>query len=84
MYLSLTQSNADEDKLVGSIHPSQTSQTPQTPMYPTGTVDVGAGTALNLAQPFAEFGDGRRAIRRLARHCSFDGGRNLIGKPLLT
>ncbi len=31
-YLSLTQSNADEDKLVGSIHPS---------MYPTGTVDVG-------------------------------------------
>jgi hypothetical protein len=34
MYLSLTQSNADEDKLVGSIHPSQT------PAYPTGTVDV--------------------------------------------
>ncbi|HUH71530.1 MAG TPA: DUF4245 domain-containing protein [Mycobacterium sp.] len=33
-YLSLTQSNADEDKLVGSIHPSA---------YPTGTVDV-AGT----------------------------------------
>src|SRR5246127_3219102 len=31
MYLSLTQSNADEDKLVGSIHAS---------MYPTGTVDV--------------------------------------------
>ena len=31
MYLSLTQSNADEAKLVGSIHPS---------MYPTGTVDV--------------------------------------------
>lgn len=31
MYLSLTQSNADEDKLVGSIHPSP---------YPTGTVDV--------------------------------------------
>ncbi|CAM4427069.1 hypothetical protein MB901379_03822 [Mycobacterium basiliense] len=31
MYLSLTQSNADEDKLVGSIHPE---------MYPTGTVDV--------------------------------------------
>ena len=30
-YLSLTQSNADEDKLVGSIHPS---------MYPSGTVDV--------------------------------------------
>lgn len=28
----MTQSNADEDKLVGSIHPS---------MYPTGTVDVG-------------------------------------------
>ncbi|OBA57462.1 hypothetical protein A5647_23435 [Mycobacterium sp. 1100029.7] len=34
MYVSLTQSNADEDKLVGSIHPSA---------YPTGTVDV-AGT----------------------------------------
>jgi hypothetical protein len=31
MYLSLTQSNADEDKLVGSIHPS---------MYPSGTVDL--------------------------------------------
>jgi Protein of unknown function (DUF4245) len=31
MYLSLTQSNADEDKLVGSIRSS---------MYPTGTVDV--------------------------------------------
>jgi hypothetical protein len=31
MYLGLTQSNADEDKLVGSIHPSA---------YPTGTVDV--------------------------------------------
>ncbi|MGB6764464.1 DUF4245 domain-containing protein [Mycobacterium sp.] len=31
MYLGLTQSNADEDKLVGSIHPS---------MYPTGTDDV--------------------------------------------
>ncbi len=34
LYLSLTQSNADEDKLIGSIHPGQTS------MYPTGTVDV--------------------------------------------
>jgi hypothetical protein len=32
MYLSLTQSNADEDKLVGSIHAS---------MYPTGTVYQG-------------------------------------------
>ncbi|MCV7399580.1 DUF4245 domain-containing protein [Mycobacterium fragae] len=31
MYLSLTQSDADEDKLVGSIHPSA---------YPTDTVDV--------------------------------------------
>jgi hypothetical protein len=31
MYVSLTQSNADEDKLVGSIHTS---------MYPSGTVDV--------------------------------------------
>jgi hypothetical protein len=34
MFLSLTQSNADEDKLVASIHPSA---------YPTGTVEV-AGT----------------------------------------
>lgn len=32
LYLSLTQSDADEDKLVNSIHPSA---------YPTGTVDVG-------------------------------------------
>jgi Protein of unknown function (DUF4245) len=31
MYLSLTQSNADENKLVERIHPS---------MYPSGTVDV--------------------------------------------
>ncbi|MCX2933797.1 DUF4245 domain-containing protein [Mycobacterium sp. CVI_P3] len=31
MYVSLTQSNADEQALVGSIHPS---------MYPTGTQDV--------------------------------------------
>ncbi|OBI87196.1 hypothetical protein BST16_21610 [Mycobacterium asiaticum DSM 44297] len=31
LYLSVTQSNADEDKLVGSIHPG---------MYPSGTVDV--------------------------------------------
>ncbi len=31
MYLSLTQSNADENKLVGAIHPS---------MFPNGTVDV--------------------------------------------
>ncbi|HEU0191789.1 MAG TPA: DUF4245 domain-containing protein [Mycobacterium sp.] len=31
MYLSLTQSNADEQKLVGSIHPG---------MHPTGTEDV--------------------------------------------
>jgi hypothetical protein len=31
MYLSLTQSDADEDKLVGSIHPSS---------FPKGTVDV--------------------------------------------
>ncbi len=35
MYLSLTQSNADEAKLVGSIHPA---------IYPTGMVDV-AGTS---------------------------------------
>ncbi|WP_211696203.1 DUF4245 domain-containing protein [Mycobacterium spongiae] len=37
MYVSLTQSNADEDKLVGSIH------SPQAAMYPSGSVDV-AGT----------------------------------------
>jgi Protein of unknown function (DUF4245) len=51
MYLSLTQSNADEDKLVGSIHPSA---------YPTGTVDVdgtrwvvyrGAGQGAADAEP---------------------------------
>ncbi len=35
MYLSLTQSNADEDRLVGSIHASA---------YPTGTVDVDGTT----------------------------------------
>jgi Protein of unknown function (DUF4245) len=35
MYLSLTQSNADEDKLVAWIHASSNST-----MYPTGTVDV--------------------------------------------
>ncbi len=34
-YLSLTQSNADETSLVGSIHPSS-----KPAMYPTGTVDV--------------------------------------------
>ncbi len=48
MYLSLTQSNADEDKLVGSIHPS---------MFPTGTVDV-AGTSWIVYQ-----GDGSGASR---------------------
>ncbi|MDI3315343.1 MAG: DUF4245 domain-containing protein [Mycobacterium sp.] len=31
MYLGLTQSNADEDKLVGSIHPA---------MYPTGVIGI--------------------------------------------
>jgi hypothetical protein len=55
MYLSLTQSNADEDKLVGSIHPSS-----QPGMYPMGTVDVdgtrwivyqGDGSADNAAEP---------------------------------
>jgi hypothetical protein len=34
-YLSLTQSNADEDKLIASIHPG---------MHPTGTVDVSGTT----------------------------------------
>lgn len=48
MYLSLTQSNADEDKLVDSIHPAQ-----QT-MVPTGTLDV-AGTSWVVYQdPAAE------------------------------
>jgi hypothetical protein len=37
MYVSLTQSNADEDKLVAWIHASSKST-----MYPTGTVDVDA------------------------------------------
>jgi Protein of unknown function (DUF4245) len=37
MYVSLTQSNADEDKLVAWIHASSKST-----MYPTGTVDVHA------------------------------------------
>jgi hypothetical protein len=55
MYLSLTQSNADEDKLVGSIHPS-----PRPDMYPTGAVDVdgtrwivyqGAGSTGNAVEP---------------------------------
>jgi hypothetical protein len=47
MYLSLTQSNADEAKLVGSIHPS---------MYPSGTVDVD-GTRWITYQ-----GDGAEAV----------------------
>ena len=47
MYVSLTQSNADEDKLVGSIHPA---------MYPTGTVDVD-GTRWIVYQ-----GDGVEAV----------------------
>jgi Protein of unknown function (DUF4245) len=37
MYLSLTQSNADEAKLVGNVHPSS-----KTAMYPTGVTAVGA------------------------------------------
>ena len=40
LYLSLTQSNADEDKLVGSIHPS---------VYPTGTVDVDGDQWMRLS-----------------------------------
>lgn len=55
MYLSLTQSNADEDELVGAIHPSS-----QPAMRPTGTVDIngtrwivyeGAGSADTAAEP---------------------------------
>ena len=51
MYLSLTQSNADEDKLVGSIHSSA---------YPTGTVDV-AGTNWVVYQRRRPKRCGRRA-----------------------
>lgn len=46
MYLSLTQSNADEDKLINSIHPSA---------YPTGTVDV-AGTSWVIYQGSGQSG----------------------------
>jgi hypothetical protein len=52
MYLSLTQSNADEDKLVGSIHPS---------MYPTGTVDVD-GTRWIVYQGAGSEGNGPEAV----------------------
>ena len=51
MYLSLTQSNADEDKLVGSIHPSA---------YPTGAVDVD-GTKLGRLPRSGPERRGRRA-----------------------
>jgi hypothetical protein len=47
MYLSLTQSNADEDKLVGSIAP------PRTAMHPTGAVNVD-GTSWVVYQGDAE------------------------------
>jgi Protein of unknown function (DUF4245) len=50
-YLSLTQSNADEAKLVGSVHAS-----PKSTMYPSGTVDV-EGTRWIAYQ-----GDGAEAI----------------------
>ncbi|WP_420715826.1 DUF4245 domain-containing protein [Mycobacterium sp. 663a-19] len=46
MYLSLTQSNADEDKLVGSIHRAA---------YPTGAVDV-SGTRWVVYQGAGESG----------------------------
>jgi Protein of unknown function (DUF4245) len=46
MYMRLTQSNADEDKLVGSIHASA---------YPTGTADVG-GTAWVIYQGTGQSG----------------------------
>lgn len=48
MYVSLTQSDADEDKLVGSIHPD---------MYPTGTVDV-SGTRWVVYQGAGKDGPG--------------------------
>jgi len=46
MYLSLTQSNADEDKLVGSIHPAA---------FPTGTADI-AGTTWVVYQGAGQSG----------------------------
>ncbi|OBF05907.1 DUF4245 domain-containing protein [Mycobacterium sp. 852002-10029_SCH5224772] len=52
MYLSLTQSNADEDKLVNSIHPSS---------YPTGAVDV-AGTNWVVYQGSGESGADAEAV----------------------
>jgi hypothetical protein len=52
MYLSLTQSNADEAKLVGSIHPS---------MYPTGPVDVD-GIRWVVYQGDGSAGDSREPV----------------------
>jgi hypothetical protein len=52
MYLSLTQSNADEAKLVGSIHPS---------MYPTGPVDVD-GIRWIVYQGDGSAGDSREPV----------------------
>lgn len=52
MYLSLTQSNADEDKLINSIHPSA---------YPTGTVDV-AGTGWVVYQGSGQSGADAEAV----------------------
>jgi hypothetical protein len=43
MYLSLTQSNADQEKLVGAIHPWRPA------IHPSGTVDVG-GTSWSVYQ----------------------------------
>jgi hypothetical protein len=52
MYLSLTQSNADEDKLINSIRPSA---------YPTGAVDVG-GTSWVVYQGSGQSGADAEAV----------------------
>ena len=51
MYLSLTQSNADEDKLINSIHPS----------YPTRAVDV-AGTSWVVYEGSGQSGADAEAV----------------------
>jgi hypothetical protein len=52
MYLSLTQSNADEDKLINSIRPSA---------YPTGAVDV-AGTSWVVYEGSGQSGADAEAV----------------------
>jgi Protein of unknown function (DUF4245) len=52
MYVSLTQSNADEDKLVRSVHPE---------MYPTGAQDV-AGTKWIVYEGASAGGNGNEPV----------------------